>query len=106
MSNYLKRKIKKYKTYKDFPDWRMCRCPDAQGRVAYDIFKRRSRKEELSIYLKYKLNDNSGYNYVGTLCENGILKSGYLDGDEPFFGRNLKNAIRFLFLKMQEPIKK
>lgn len=76
--------------YEVLPGWRVLK---AVGIPEYDIHKiLKNDKGEIE------------YPYIGTLGCDGILIAKCLNGEKRFFGKNVKNAVRFLFLKTQKPL--
>lgn len=109
MPRHLKKRAKpvKLKTYKELPGWFIrkfiSRRNGALQPAQYDIFK---------LHKNINYHNSVGgcvgadsYIYMGSLNDAGILCSSHYDGERRFFGKNLKQAIRFLFLKTQQPLK-
>lgn len=100
----------RFKTIKELPEWRVRK---NTGQFIDTITHRKRRVIVYEIYTTEpikgssytKADGNNIYYYVGTLSHNGKLFATCLGKEVPFFGTNIKQAVRYLFLKTQTPIR-
>ena len=94
-------KLRPAKRYKDLPECKACYFKNEGD---YQIFKIRNSITAAERE-RYRLKKGHiEYEYIGTLNKQGYLVSGYFRRDEEwFFGVDLKNAMRFMFLRSQDP---
>lgn len=89
--------VEKCRKWKELPGWKAV-VKDNWGSKKYEIMWRggNSSFENYSETWQFKM---------GILDYDGFLYSPYIT-EKKYFGTNVKNAVRFLFLKTQEPKRK
>lgn len=89
---------RKKKTYRELRDWRHNKSYHKyKGLPDFEAHKNSEGGHDI-------FSLKNGKRHIGTLSSYGWLNSSCLDKEEYKFGNNLKNAIRFLFLKTQKPV--
>lgn len=100
---------KEFRTFKELPQYRVyprnVLCTINPGdpltcNTIYDIFIKWDKKTQEQ-YTDVAFKEDDMYWPIGTLNEQGILKARDFD-DKPYFGKNIKNAVRYIFLKTQK----